>query len=181
MWKEHKNTTYVKEGDIVRVHNEEFGEFDVGCPFNETCKIIVVTGRMNSDDLKEMCLCSSQCETLDLSNVHVTAETILPMWCFVDAYNLKSVKLPSGLLNIGDCTFCNCGCLESVFLPDNLQTIGRGSFQNCPKLEMVVPSTVSIGENSFLGSSRVSVNVDGLQSHQSICPMISSLLSWIGL
>ncbi len=177
-----KSTTYHKDGNIVRIYNESFGGFDLGCPFNESCKDIIVTGNLNSEDLRALCLCSVQCETLDLANVKVRDDTVLPRWCFVDAYNLKTVNLPLGLKYIGECTFCNCVCLASVSLPDNLQEIGNGSFQGCPNLKMTVPSSVRVGENTFLGSLGVCFSKVTPSNNFSRYPrVLSSILSWVGL
>lgn len=177
-----KNTKYVEDGDTVIIQNDNFGKFDLGCPFNGNCKNIIVKGNLNSDDLRLLCMCSRECETLNLSDVHVTDKTEIPMWCFIDVYNLKEIKLPYGLKSIGDSTFCNCVCLENVLLPSSLENIGNGSFQNCPKLKMKIPSTVEIGERAFLGCPNVVVlrRLDSELSRKSYFSF-SSILSWVGL
>ena len=174
-----KGTTYFKEGNVVKVYNEEFGKFDIGCSFNETCKNIVAAGKMNSDDLKALYLCSAKCEMLDISEVQVTDETELPIWCFVDVYNLREVKLPQKLKNISDCTFCNCSCLESVQLPCGLRKVGKGSFQNCPRLKLEIPSEVKCAEDRFIGSPGVK-HLELKLPYKSYS-VFSSILSWVGL
>lgn len=177
-----KNASYRVEGDTVIIQNDEFGKFDLGCPFNGRCKNIIVNGKFNSEDLRLLCICSRECEMLNLKDVQVTSETKIPEWSFIDVYNLKKIILPSELRNIGDYTFCNCVCLESVQLPDGLKKIGSGSFQNCPKLKLEVSSTVKMGEGVFLGCPGVVVSeqIEPNLLYKSYSALLS-ILSWIGL
>lgn len=178
-----RNASYKGEGDKVIIQNNEFGKFDLGCPFNGRCKNIVVNGNFNSEDLRLLCICSRECETLDLTNVRVTDETEIPNWCFIDVYNLKKVILPPGLKNIGNHTFCNCICLENICLPDGLKKIGDGSFQNCPKLQAKISSTVKIGKNVFSGCPHVDItsNQSDLNLPRKNYSIFTSILNWVGL
>lgn len=59
---------------------------------------------------------------------------------------LKSVSLPSSLLEIGKYAFSSCGVLTDVVFPNgsNLQTIGEYAFNNCKKLKRFeIPSSVT--------------------------------------
>ena len=52
---------------------------------------------------------------------------------FVDASNMTSVSLPSGLESIGYGAFCRTGLTE-VYIPAGVAVIGETSFYGCPNL-----------------------------------------------
>ena len=66
---------------------------------------------------------------------------------------LDKITLPSSLRHIGKETFRECGYLLSVRLPKGLLTIGDGAFMDCWQMERITfPSTlVRIGANAFDG------------------------------
>lgn len=65
--------------------------------------------------------------------------------------NLKSVTLPSTLVQIGESAFSHCMALESVAIPEGLLSIGERAFYNCEVLESItIPNSVaSIGDRAF--------------------------------
>ena len=60
---------------------------------------------------------------------------------------LKSIRLPSGLLEISDYTFNRCENLRGIFLPNKIKNIGIGAFQNCLMLK-----NIAFEQNSVLES-----------------------------
>ena len=56
---------------------------------------------------------------------------------FKDCFNLRSVKLPSSLISIGDKAFSACSSLTSVELPAGLEYLGCGAFASCTSLEEI--------------------------------------------
>lgn len=89
---------------------------------------------------------------------------------------LRKVKLPSGLVRIGEGAFSCCQYLQEANLPDSVEEIGDGAFWNCSALTSVtfghvktigsfafqyctglakveIPNTcISIGEEAFCGA-----------------------------
>ena len=47
---------------------------------------------------------------------------------------MTSVKLPEGLIEIGDSAFEGCTALKQVSVPDSLQIIGQNAFSHCAAL-----------------------------------------------
>ena len=72
--------------------------------------------------------------------------------------NLKSVTLPSTLVQIGESAFSHCMALESVAIPEGLLSIGERAFYNCEVLESItIPNSVtSIGVWAFWGCNSLS-------------------------
>ena len=82
--------------------------------------------------------------------------------------NLKSVTLPSGLLEIGEEAFRNCSALTEISIPDKITEIKESTFWNCTSLSTVhLPDGIEkIGESAFEGCeslSDVSFLPDGLK------------------
>lgn len=70
---------------------------------------------------------------------------------FKDCTHLKSVKLPIGLISIGDFAFYHCINLQSIEIPNSVTHIGDNSFRLCERLQKVeIPnSVISIGHFAF--------------------------------
>ncbi len=66
--------------------------------------------------------------------------------CFYFCNNIKTVTLPSTLINIGEDAF-NYVDFENVVIPDGVKTIGGGAFYSCSSLKtLTIPKSVtSIG------------------------------------
>ncbi|MCR5443227.1 MAG: leucine-rich repeat protein [Sphaerochaetaceae bacterium] len=66
--------------------------------------------------------------------------------------NIKSVTIPSGVLELGNEAFSWCTNLETVVIPDTVTTLGQKCFFNSTKLKEVSASGVtSIGTQAFDG------------------------------
>lgn len=101
--------------------------------------------------------CSSL-TTIDMPNLKV-----IEYYAFANCTSLKSMKLPQGLIMLGnsdlDCVFENCSNLESITLPATLQSIGGNSyyassslFKGCSALKNIIvsnPVPVAIAETNF--------------------------------
>lgn len=70
---------------------------------------------------------------------------------FLDCDNLKSAKLPDGLLTIGNGVFHSCSNLEDVKLPETLCNISAYCFKNCESLPLIkIPNNVvEVGDEAF--------------------------------
>lgn len=66
---------------------------------------------------------------------------------------LTGVTIPAGVETIGTGAFSNCRGLKTVVLPDGLKRIGRSAFSHCDALTGVtIPGSVTeIGESAFYG------------------------------
>ncbi len=95
---------------------------------------------------------------IDMPNLKV-----IEYYAFANCTSLKSMKLPQGLIMLGnsdlDCVFENCSNLESITLPATLQSIGGNSyyassslFKGCSALKNIIvsnPVPVAIAETNF--------------------------------
>ena len=65
--------------------------------------------------------------------------------------NIKSIKLPNSVTNIGNYAFAECRSLTSVTIPNSVTNIGEGVFNACSSLTSVtIPNSVtSIGGTAF--------------------------------
>ena len=97
--------------------------------------------------------------------------TIIPNDSFRSCPNLRWVKLPNGIREIGGMVFHNCPELTSVtpFLPSTVSYLGAAAFYQCPKLtgDLVIdhPGKVTLsrhgnnGYGIFQGSSITSATI----------------------
>jgi|GEM_PF-3202658 Bacterial surface proteins containing Ig-like domains len=116
--------------------------------------------------------------TLDLSNLNITNVTglgyakgvksidlsgniitLIPNQTFIDCTGLVSIKLPAGVVSLGDSAFEGCSSLQSINLPDGLTTIGEKCFLECEDLSAVnLPSSMTtIGNSAFSRSGLTSI------------------------
>jgi len=81
----------------------------------------------------------------------VTAIGTNAFYCTSDESSIRSVKIPWGVISIGDFSFFGNTGLKTVTIPDSVTTIGEYSFTDCTGLESAtVPSSVkSIGSCAF--------------------------------
>ena len=69
---------------------------------------------------------------------------------FKGNYELLSVELPEGIVEIGDSAFDNCYKLKEVELSDGLKSIGNSAFSSCGLKEVELPDGLkSIGDSAF--------------------------------
>ena len=89
--------------------------------------------------------CDSLREVIFASGIKRIPENFLR-----NAYNVESVKLPEGLLAIGDRAFMYCYALKNIVLPESLTDLGVESFNECVSLECItIPKNVSSGLDMF--------------------------------
>ena len=62
---------------------------------------------------------------------------------FKDCTKLKRVKLPTGLLTIGEQAFYNCGVLTTATLPSQLQRIDKQAFARTSLSEVTLPASLT--------------------------------------
>ena len=71
---------------------------------------------------------------------------------FANREDIVKVKLPEGVVEIGDYAFENCRNLEEVICPDSLRRIGGMAFADCVSLKNVRYGTdVEVDESAFEG------------------------------
>ncbi len=64
--------------------------------------------------------------------------------------NIKTIKIPSGVVRIGDRAFYNCSSLQNIELPYGLEDIGDNAFESSGLTRIVLPGTVKqIGAYAF--------------------------------
>ena len=61
------------------------------------------------------------------------------------------MKLPEGIITIGDYAFQNCGHLEEINFPSTLTRVGTKAFHNCEKLKIYPNNAVlnRVGKLAF--------------------------------
>ncbi len=76
---------------------------------------------------------------------------------------VKTVRLPATITEIGAGAFENCTNLKSINTPQNLTVIGKEAFRSCQNLvSFYIPKTVErIEEGTFDGCYSMSVNLHG--------------------
>jgi hypothetical protein len=80
------------------------------------------------------------------------------MSAFADCTNLKEVKLPSTLREIGLYAFAGSG-IEHLVIPEGVEKIGGCAFEDCKNLkEVKLPSTLEeIGLYAFEGCENIEI------------------------
>ncbi len=75
---------------------------------------------------------------------------------------LKSVSLPSTLIEIGEGAFFGCSSLDALTLPDNLEALGRDAFAFCTSIPSLhIPASLtSLPNMTFTGCHFESITVD---------------------
>ena len=70
-----------------------------------------------------------------------------------DNPDLKIVKIPGSVRDIGDCAFCQCIELKEIVIPEGVTRIGDSSFFGCSNIKRIyIPSTVTLIEETAFGS-----------------------------
>ena len=69
----------------------------------------------------------------------------------------KYIRIPKGVINIGDNAFEDCESLKEIIIPNSVTSIKNGAFRYCANLkEIVIPNSItSIGENAFSENTKV--------------------------
>ena len=114
----------------------------------KTLQTLSILGR----NLKEVNL-SESLRVLDLSGAFETINLpeSLRILNGLHSSNLKSVTLPSGLLEIGEEAFRNCSALTEISIPDKITEIKESTFESCISLSTVhLPDGIErIGDRAF--------------------------------
>lgn len=114
---------------------------------------VKLTGTWN-DNLISPLFSSINCAShLDLSDSGLTA---IGDGLFSDSAEFPdraflSIKLPKGLISIGNYAFRQCPGLAEITIPDTVTTIGEYAFNKCPFIKIIeLPESVeSLGEYAF--------------------------------
>ena len=106
----------------------------------------------------------------------------LKPYSFGSCYNLQSIELPEGCLEIGDESFYNCYNLTSISIPASLVSLGNSVFRYCNSLTTIdIPQNsklTSIGSYAFDGTNVTSFYIPkGLTSISDIFSNTSRLQS----
>jgi hypothetical protein len=75
----------------------------------------------------------------------------LPEDIFTGIENLREIKLPKNIANIGSGVFSGCENLVSIIIPDDVDSIGSYAFYYCSSLQAInIPNNIkSIGSHAF--------------------------------
>ena len=69
---------------------------------------------------------------------------------FINNYRLKEIKLPEGIIEIGDNCFENCEALKKIDIKEGLKKIGENSFAGSGVEEVKLPESITeIGYGAF--------------------------------
>jgi len=84
--------------------------------------------------------------------------TVIPPGLCNGMSNLRTISIPSSVVNIGSMAFYGCTDLKSVLIPDGVAYIGDYAFGNCRRLASVnIPSTLTeIEPGTFNGCINLS-------------------------
>lgn len=79
-----------------------------------------------------------------------------------NCWDFRSIRLPEGIVTIGDGAFYNCGNLKELVLPNSLVNLGGRLFCNSGITNISIPASVkSIGAGVFASAENlVSVTID---------------------
>ena len=135
------------------------------CVTDEGVTELTVNGTMNALDFFYIQEHLLNLRTIDLTGVEIVScsssrqhywhvdfiDNELPI-CAFGGMGLTSVKLPSGLISIGEGAFAGCTNLVEVVMPSTLTTIGDYAFAGCSALTtMTLPASVEqVGNGAFM-------------------------------
>ena len=90
---------------------------------------------------------------------------------FADKKKLRSIKLPEGVVSVGEAAFRGCPALTEVHLPDSLETIGLKAFWETALPALHIPASLrTVGTAAFHTGSTVSGVHDATVRHVSVAP-----------
>lgn len=132
----------------------------VGC-FNEKTKKEEYTLGLEITETEKYCSVSvgeaTNVEHIVIPNTYNGKPvTTISDFGFNDCVNIKSIKFPDTLLEIGKEAFEGCENLSELDLPDSIELIGDRAFIGCPKYDTVImPLNIKyIGHRVFRGGIR---------------------------
>ena len=134
-------------------------------------KGLVVSGKLNSDDMTALNSMLTNVEHLDLSETNITE---IPSSQFYNHDKLRTIALPNKLETIGYAAFQECDSLQDVTFPTTLRTIREYAFNYCPSMEhVVIPEGVTyIGYHAFANNTNNYWNAE-TQNSEYYCKMQS--------
>ena len=155
-------------GDMLVLRTRKAGEMRnlISGDARRQVRRLVVEGSINRDDLRiidDICDRSTCRDSrgrtvenyldLDLSRAQITypKRDVLPEGIFSGNSHLRSIILPTYLVEIGQRAFSSCSKLDRVEMPGGLQQIDDYAFRNCTKLSSVrLPDRLdAIGTGAF--------------------------------
>ena len=72
--------------------------------------------------------------------------------CFSGMELIESIALPDGIIKIGENAFSGCSRLRSVFFAETVESIGNCAFKDSGLVEAVLPGSLKeIGKDAFMG------------------------------
>lgn len=74
---------------------------------------------------------------------------------------IETVRLPEGLVSVGDSAFLDCYKLHDLYLPESLKSLGTSAFQRCRALyDVTLPAGLEeLGSHSFCVTSVSSIEI----------------------
>ena len=73
---------------------------------------------------------------------------------YLSCLPIKTFKIPSNIIRLGEGCFAYCEKLENVIIPTNVKHIRSYAFAECGLKELYIPSTVTkIDQNAFFGTN----------------------------
>jgi hypothetical protein len=146
--------TQTSVGKVLNINIDDvYGLCRLGW-MHEEPKHVVVKGKMDYCDLKELSTLCSGFKTIDLSGVQAE---VIPFNSFTLRKNLEKFVCPANLKAIEFGSFNSCPNLKEVIIPKSLVEIGDGCFQDCKNLEMKIPAEVKFGHYVFDNSPKVRI------------------------
>ena len=122
----------------------------------KNCPLAAVTFPKTLGSIREWAFEGTKLKTVDLSNTQITR---LPNGSFYNCQQLKDVKLPIALTDIGERAFYN-SAIASITFPNSLQKIDAWAFQNTQLTNVVIPtSTDHIEEGAFSDNTKLTTVV----------------------
>ena len=96
----------------------------------------------------------------------------IPPNAFAHNDDLKSIKIPNHIIDIGHNAFFGCDGIESIVIPNSVTSIGNTAFSDCSGLtSVIIPNSVtSIGSSAFwacthLTSIEIPDSVTKIETH----------------
>lgn len=83
-------------------------------------------------------------------------------YAFYGCYDVETIIIPDGIVNIGKYAFYNCNQLTNIILPNSVKTIEEYAFDTCKNLgSIVIPNSVtSIGNKAFSGCYKLKIHCE---------------------
>ena len=83
----------------------------------------------------------------------------LPADAFNDCSQLSVIRLPKGIMSVGDRAFSNCLKLSQLDVPSHVSTIGKEAFRQCESLSaLTLPDELpAVSDGTFAGSGLTSM------------------------